>query len=269
MTPTQADLFPSGKRLALSVHFPVEWWPNPENEQVRASREYGARVGAWRLLDVFDRCGVRSTCHLNGMVAELFPALVGEMVKRGHDIAAHGYDQSHPQSAMSADEERPLVRKTLDMIESVAGFRPKGWVATGRKINEWTVQILAEEGLTWHNHHDSADLPRVVRLGERKIVDCPVLAYMHYSDLRFIGGRPGESPKSCGEMLDFFKSQIDALHGAAKHEPLCFQFGAHAHVSGRPAYAWVVEQMIRYASSFDDIWWVTTGELAERCLQRD
>ncbi len=269
MKPAQANLLPPGKRLAMSVHFPVEWWSKPdESENVRASKEYGARVGAWRLMDVFDRCQVRATCHLNAMVAELFPDLVKEMVSRGHDIAAHGYDQLHPQSAMSAEEERVLVRKVLDTIESVAGFRPKGWVATGRKLNEWSVEILAEEGLTWHNHHDIADLPRIVQVGKRKIVDCPVLAYMHYSDLRFIAGRPGEVPKGCAEVLEFFKGQIDALRGAAKHEPLCFQFGAHAHVSGRPAYAWVVEEMIRYASSFDDVWWTTTGELAERCLQQ-
>ncbi len=267
MKPTETSLFPPGKRLAMSVHFPVEWWSKPaDSEQMQANHEYGARFGARRLMDMFDRCGVRSTSHLNGMVAELFPDLVHEMATRGHDIAAHGYDQNHPQSAMTEDEERATIRKALDTIEAAAGFRPKGWVATGRKLNPWSVRLFAEAGILWHNHHDLSDLPRVVQVGDRKIVDCPVMAYMHFSDLRFIGGRPGETPKSCGEMLAFFKSQIDALRGAAQHEPLCFQFGAHAHICGRPAYAWVVEEMIRYASSFDDVWWVTTGELAERTL---
>jgi hypothetical protein len=265
----KANYFPPGKRLAMAVHFPVEWWSKPaENAQVQAARDYGIHVGAPRLMDVFDRCGVRATCHLNGMVAELFPDLVREMVRRGHDIAAHGYDQNNAQSDMTPEEDRATVRKALAMIESVAGFRPKGWVATGRNIPTRSIQILAEEGLTWHNHYDGSDLPRIVEIAGRKIVDCPTTAHLHYGDLRMIAGRPGESPLSCGDLFTFFKSQIDALRGAAQYEPLCFQFGAHAYVSGRPAYAYVVEQMIRYAASFDDVWWTTTGELAELCLKQ-
>ena len=262
-----APWFPKGKKLALSVHFPVEWWSKADaDEQVQANHEYGARYGAWRLMDMFDRLGMRSTCHLNAMVAELFPDLVREMVRRGHDIAAHGYDQLHPQSAMTEDAERACVRSALDTIEKVAGVRPKGWVATGRRLNPWSVRVFAEEGVLWHNHHDLSELPSIVQVGDRKIVDCPVMAYMHFSDLRFMGGLHNYPAKSCGEILAFFNSQVDALRGAAQHESLCFQFGAHAHISGRPPYAWVVEEMVRYAASFDDVWLVTTGELAERRL---
>lgn len=258
--------FPPGKRLAVSLHFPVEWWPEPAPDyQKRYHQEYGAKVGAWRLLEAFDRAGIKATCHLNGIIGELFPDLAREIVRRGHDVAGHSYDQSHPQHAMAPDEERAVVRRTLSTIEDATGVRPRGWVSSGRRISENTVRILAEEGLAWHSHHDLGDLPSIVHVGEKIIVDCPIQRYMNYSERKFLGWT-GEPAKSCKEILEFFKSQIDALRGAAVYEPLCFQFGAHAYMSGLPAYSWVVQEMIHYAVSFSDVWFVTTNDLAQYWL---
>lgn len=148
MKPKSQVSFPPGKRLAVTVHFPVEWWSErDEDDQKNYFHEYGAKVGAWRLLDVFDRAGIKGTCHMSGMVAELFPELAHEIMKRGHDVAGHGYDQSNPQRLVDAEEERKIVRKTLAAIEKATGFRPRGWVCTGRRMSKHTVRILAEEGL--------------------------------------------------------------------------------------------------------------------------
>lgn len=180
--------FPSGKRLAVSVHFPVEWWSQrDEDGQKNYYHEYGAKVGAWRLLDVFDRVGVKGTGHLSGMVAELFPDLVQEIVQRGHDMAGHGYDQSNPQRLADADEERAIVRKTSSVIEKAAGLRPRGWVCTGRRISKNTVRILAEEGFLWHSNHDQGDLPSVLEVDGKLIVDCPIQRYMNVDERRFLG----------------------------------------------------------------------------------
>ena len=260
--------FPAGKRLAVSVHFPVEWWSQrDEDEQKNYYHEYGAKVGAWRLLDVFDRVGVKGTCHLNGMVAELFPELVREVVQRGHDLAGHGYDQSNPQRLADANEERAIVRKTSAAIEKAAGFRPRGWVCTGRRISKNTVRILAEEGFLWHSNHDRGDLPSVVEVGGKFIVDCPIQRYMNVDERRFLGMDGKGPPLSCKQILEFFQSQIDALRGAAQYEPLCFQFGAHAYMLGLPAYSWVLQEMLGYAKSFSDVWLVTTTELAQYWLE--
>ncbi|MDH3241673.1 MAG: polysaccharide deacetylase family protein [Alphaproteobacteria bacterium] len=254
--------FPDGKRLAVSIHFPVEWWLEPHADpQARYYQEYGAKTGAWRLLDMFDRVGVRATSHMNGVVGELFPELAREIVDRGHDIAGHSYDQSHPQFSMPCEEERLAVRKTLDMIETASGLRPRCWVSSGRRTSENTVRILVEEKVDWHSHHDLGDLPSIVTAGDGTIVDVPIQRYMNYNERKLMG-RAGDQFRSCKEIVEFFKSQLDAMRGAAQYEPLCFQFGAHAHMSGLPAYAWGVQEMIHYALSFEDVWFVTTGDLA-------
>jgi allantoinase len=261
--------FPQDKRLAVATHFPVEWWADPAaDEQERYYQEYGAKTGAWRLLDLYDRVGVKATSHLNGMVAELFPDLAKAMVARGHDIAGHSYDQSHRQWDMEETDERAVVRRTLDRIESVTGYRPRGWICGGRRIGPNTVRILAEEGLAWHSHHDLGDLPSRVQVGERTIIDCPVQRYMNYNERRFLGFG-GDRIRSCEEIFAFFKSQLDAMRGAARYEPLCFAFGAHAHMFGLPAYASGVQRMIEYALSCDDVWFATTDQLARYWCESD
>lgn len=260
--------FPPGKRLAITVHFPVEWWSQrDEDGQKNYYHEYGAKVGAWRLLEVFDRAGVKGTCHMNGMVAELFPELAREIVKRGHDVAGHGYDQSNPQRSADAEEERSIVRKTLAAIEEATDFRPRGWVCTGRRISKHTVRILAEEGLLWHSNHDRGDLPSVVEIDGKRIVDCPIQRYMNFDERRFLGMDGKGPPLSCKQILEFFQSQIDALRGAAQYEPLCFQLGSHAYLLGLPAYSWVLQQMLTYATSFADVWLVTSTEFARYWLE--
>ena len=261
--------FPKGKRLAVSVHFPVEWWTTPDaDDQARYHQEYGAKTGAWRLLDMFDRTGVKATSHMNGIIAELFPDLAREIVGRGHDIAGHSYDQSHPQHMLPEEDERQVVQKTLEKIETVTGLRPRGWVSSGRNLGKNTVKILAEEGLAWHNHHDMGDLPTIVKVGDKTIVDYPIQRYMNYNERKFIGWS-GNQIRSCDEIFTFFKGQLKALRGAAQYEPLCFQFGSHSHMSGLPAYAWTVQEMILHALSFDDVWFVTTGELAQYWLDHN
>ncbi len=256
--------------MALSVHFPVEWWSQKDEDYlINYRREYGVNAGAWRLLDVFDRVGIKGTCHMNGIVAELFPDLAREIVRRGHDVAGHGYDQSHPQFAVGLSEEREIVRKTLSTIESVTGYRPQGWVSTGRRISKNSIQIFAEEGILWHNHLDLGDLPTSVKADGRVILDIPIQRYLNLDERRFLGFDGKGPPMSFSSILQFFKDQLDAVRGAAENEYLCLQFGAHAYMSGLPAYSWTLEKMLNYCLSFSDVWIVTTSGLAQYWLENN
>ncbi len=137
---------------------------------------------------------------MNGIVAELFPDLAREIVRRGHDVAGHGYDQSVPQYRVGPDEEREIVRSTLSTIEQITGYRPQGWVATGRTITKDTLRILAEEGVLWHNNHDLADLPTGVEVGGKIILDIPIQRYLNCDERRFLGIE-GKGPPSALEMF--------------------------------------------------------------------
>ncbi len=92
---------------------------------------------------------------------------------------------------------------------------------------------------------------------------------MNYNERRFLGFDGKGPPISFRGIQEFFKDQVDALRGAAQYEPLCFQFGTHAYMSGLPAYSWALQGMLNCCKSFPDIWILTTTELAQYWLENN
>ena len=128
--PRRPDWFkewPDGARMAVMLILLHEWESVPAPGRPMPSgahhtfdylalgaREYGARSGIWRLLDVLDRHDVKATVIASGLVAELFPESVREVRARGHELATHGWDQSmHPPVFKTKDEERNSIARLL------------------------------------------------------------------------------------------------------------------------------------------------------------
>jgi peptidoglycan/xylan/chitin deacetylase (PgdA/CDA1 family) len=91
-----------------------------------AWREYGMRVGLWRLADVFDEAGVKATVALNSQVCEVFPKAVEEMKKRGWEFMGHGTTNSTTLAGLDPEKERDTIRGILKTIEQATGKRPRG-----------------------------------------------------------------------------------------------------------------------------------------------
>jgi allantoinase len=154
-----------GKTLAVWIIPNVEAWsfdsavgvttsPNPAGAVPDvinyAWREYGMRVGLWRIADVLDSVGVRATVALNSSVCEVFPKAVEEMKKRHWEFMGHGITNSQLLSSTSSlDDERNVIQTALGTIEHAVGERPKGWLGPGLAETFNTLDILAEEGVRY------------------------------------------------------------------------------------------------------------------------
>jgi len=103
--------------------------------------EYGGKAGIWRIMDVLARNRVKGTIDTNGRIAEDFPAALKELHAGGHEIVGHGWVNDTALSALDADAERKLIRRTLDSLAAVTGTRPVGWVSPGHRINDYTLRI--------------------------------------------------------------------------------------------------------------------------------
>ena len=126
--------WPGGARMAVMLILLHEWESVPAPGRPMPSgahhtfdylalgaREYGARSGIWRLLDVLDRHDVKATVIASGLVAELFPESVREVRARGHELATHGWDQSmHPPVFKTKDEERNSIVKSITALEQAS-----------------------------------------------------------------------------------------------------------------------------------------------------
>ncbi len=158
--------WPGGKSLAVWITVSLEWFPIiPEDKPFRApghmqtaypdyrhytAREYGTRVGVYRLLDAFEKAGVKASFATNGAIAERYPQLVQDIVAAGHEIIAHSTDMNGTiASTLPEEEEKALIASSLDALEKVAGTRPTGWLSIARSQSFNTHKLLKEAGLDY------------------------------------------------------------------------------------------------------------------------
>ena len=137
--------WPAGRPLAVSVSVMLEGWAAPDapglgpmgnplkpgtvDLQARSWADYGAKVGAWRLLDLLDQEDTRAVFYTSGVVAEQFPALPKAIAQRGHAVAAHGWSQGTLPAYLTPEQESVDIGRCVDVIKATAGRAPEGWLS--------------------------------------------------------------------------------------------------------------------------------------------
>ena len=114
------------------------------------NHEYGNRVGVFRILSVLDRHGITPTLALDKAVAEHYPVLVKEGLKRGAEFIAHGLSRRRIiHIGMSEDEEREYIRTSIAAVERATGTRPVGWSGPDFQETPNTPNLLAADGIRY------------------------------------------------------------------------------------------------------------------------
>jgi len=259
--------WPGGKRIAIVVTSPFETWaegtapqygvhatnlrPGQVDYAGRKWAEYGGNVGVWRILSLLDRCGIPGTFAMNARCAELYPQATAQIVRSGHEIAAHGYTQDQLQVYMTQTEERAAIRHSLDVIERATGTRPRGWYSPALSFTEHTHGIVADEGLLYHGDASDFDLPRLTRENGKPLVAFPAT---DFSDNRVLRASPRV-------LLDVYKDTFDFLRA---HEPISLiGIAIHAHAGGRPLVVAVFDKLFRYFQTFSDVWFARAVDVAQ------
>jgi len=113
-------------------------------------REYGHRVGIFRIFDALDRLGIRATVPMDAHTATHYPSLVEECLQRRWEIMAHGLTQRQAiTSRMSEGEEREYIAKSLAAIREATGRAPLGWLGPEHSQSTRTPNLLASQGIRY------------------------------------------------------------------------------------------------------------------------
>lgn len=174
---TRAPLrWPGDKAVALCICVSLEWFPiTPNDNPFRApghmqtaypdyrhytARDYGNRIGAWRLLEALDKAGLRAGFATNAAVAERYPALVEAILAAGHEIIAHSTDMNGSiDSSVSREAEAALIGESLERLRRATGVTPTGWLSIARSQSSNTADLLKSAGLTYCCDWPNDDLP--------------------------------------------------------------------------------------------------------------
>jgi len=168
--------WPHGKRVAVWILVNLEWFPIvPEDKPFRApghmvtpypdyrhytARDYGTRVGFYRLLDAFAKVGAKVSVAANAAIAERYPSVIADIVAAGHEIVAHSTDMNGTiATGIGEEAERALILRSLDTLERVSGTRPRGWHSIARSQSFDTPRLLVEAGVDYMCDWVNDELP--------------------------------------------------------------------------------------------------------------
>ena len=265
--------WPGGKTLAVWIIPNVEAWsydsavgvttsPNPGNAVPDvinyAWREYGMRVGLWRIADILDSAGVRATVALNSIVCEIFPKAVEEMKKRHWEFMGHGITNSQLLSSTSSlDEERNVIQTALLTIEHAAGERPKGWLGPGLAETFNTLDILAEEGVRYVGDWNNDDQPYPMKVKKGKLLSVPYCMELNDIGLFARHGYTGE------EYLRAVTDQFETLYSESQKLARVMGIPLHPFLTGQPFHTKYFQQAIAHIQKHDRVWFATGNEIAE------
>lgn len=168
--------WPDGVRCvaAMTVDLDVPSWETGRGFGtlgIHSSGRYSGRRGIPRILDLFDQHQIPATFFVPGFDAEQYPEVVRVIQRRGHEVAAHGYQ--HEDHGKLGDRERELLEKAHRSLERIAGNPPVGWRAPAGLLSPATLGHLAELGYLYDSSYQDDDFPYVMDVGGRRLVELP------------------------------------------------------------------------------------------------
>lgn len=209
--------------------------------------DFGARVGVWRVLRVFEELNVPLTVFGVAMAMQRNPAVVEAMLKGGHEICGHGFRWINYQE-VPVEIEREHLEKAIEIQKALTGSRPLGWY-TGR-TSPHTRELVVEEGGFVYDADDYNDeLPFWTSVNGQSHLVVPYT--LDANDMRFCvqhGFITGE------HFFQYLKDAFDELYREGAETPRMMSVGLHARIIGRPGRLGALRRFIEYVRSHDKVW---------------
>jgi peptidoglycan/xylan/chitin deacetylase (PgdA/CDA1 family) len=264
--------WPGNKTLAVWIAPNIEVWhydspagtavsPNVANRVPDvinyAWREYGMRVGLWRVADVLDAAGIKASVALNSAICETFPKAMEQMKKRGWEFMGHGTTNSENLAGLALEKEREVIQHVLKTIEQSTGKKVRGWLGTGLTETYNTLDILAEEGVTYCGDWNSDDQPYPMKVKKGKMISIPYC--MEINDLPLFLRKNYTGEQYYKSLID----QFDTLYAdSAKHSRV-MGIPLHPMITGQPLRIKYLQQAIAYIKKHERVWFATAGEIVD------
>lgn len=221
-------------------------------------RDYGNRVGAWRLFDLFDDLDLRTTALLNSDVIQRCPGLAEACRDRGDELAAHGRTNAEAQGDMDRERESAMIADVTKAIETL-GRKPTGWLGPWISESHETPELLVEHGYRYVLDWAHDDQPTRLRTAAGRLLSVPYS--QEINDLPAIVGRHQEA-EAFSAMI---AAAVDQLLLESSRRPAVLGIALHPYIMGQahrvPALAGVLKRI--RGGGDPRIWWTTAGAIAE------
>jgi peptidoglycan/xylan/chitin deacetylase (PgdA/CDA1 family) len=266
--------WPTGRRLAVYFALNLEHFsygeglgaelapggPHPDILNF-AWRDYGNRVGAWYMLDVFDALQLPMAALVNSAMYEYAPALVAAFRARGDEIVGHGRTNAERQGELEEAAERTLIGEATSRLMEAEGRPPEGWLGPWISHSHVTPDLLAEAGYRYLLDWCMDDQPIWFRCrGGRRILAVPYP--QEVNDIPAIVARK----MGAEAFADMIVDQFDEMLELSETRPLVMGVALHAYLVGQPHRLKHLKRALRHiAAQRETIWLTTPGAIARHC----
>jgi peptidoglycan/xylan/chitin deacetylase (PgdA/CDA1 family) len=261
--------WPNGARIAFYVGLNIEHFhidkpstsiyggtaaliPDPLNF---GWRDYGVRVGIWRMMDALDKCKMRASVLLNSEVCEHYPQIIDAGRTRNWAWLAHGKSNSIFQTGMKVDDERKYLKEVVDTVSAATGQKIKGWLGPALTETFETPRLLKELGLSYVLDWCADDQPFPLTV--------PGMMSVPYSiELNDISMFIGKS-LSGEAFYQMVVDQFDQLYKDSEKSGRVMSLCLHPFVINQPFRHKYLEKALEYIARRSDVWLTTSDEIAE------
>ncbi len=228
--------------------------PDPLNH---GWRDYGPRVGVWRIMEALDRHRVPASVLLNSDVCQRYQRIIEAGNERGWAWLAHGQNNSILHTGFSEDEERRYLSEMVRVLRDCTGTHPRGWLGPALTETFATPGLLAELGLTYVLDWCNDDQPYPLNVEGARMISVPYS--IEVNDVVLCVGR-----NLSGE--DFYRLVMDQLEGllaAGEHTGQVMSIGVHPFLLGQPFRMKYLDRVLREIAATKEVWATTSDEIAE------
>jgi peptidoglycan/xylan/chitin deacetylase (PgdA/CDA1 family) len=263
--------FPNGARIAVWVvpnieHFAFDS-PSTSIADITANlvpdvlnyawRDYGVRVGVWRMIDVMQQNDIRGTVALNSDVCHHYPQIIEATRALGWEHMGHGKTNSVWINQQSETEERALIREVLDTIGQATGQRPKGWLSPSLTESLNTPDLLAEEGVEYLADWANDEQPYAMQVRNKTLLSMPYS--IEINDITVFLGNHGTAEEFYTRIVD----QFDVLYEDGQVSGRVMSISLHPFLIGHGFRSKYLDRALKYIRSREEVWLATGTEISD------
>ena len=269
--------WPDNARVALCVIVTLEHteWSPPEGtfsadqagglgarpfpDYARFShREYGHRVGIFRILDTLERHGIKATVAMDAQTAENYPYLVKHCMDRGCEIIGHGISASQMiTSDMTVEEEAAYIRESVDALKRATGAAPKGWMGPDYGESARTPGLLAQAGISYVCDWANDEQPYPMKTSAGELFALPSM--LELDDLHAMSTRRVTIDRYALLLKDGF----DAMYRDGEHNGRLLALNLHPWLIGQPFRIGFLDDALGHIFKHQGVWAATGSEIID------
>jgi peptidoglycan/xylan/chitin deacetylase (PgdA/CDA1 family) len=261
--------FPKGARVALWVipnieHFLIDR-PSTSITAVTASfvpdvlnyswRDFGVRVGIWRMMEVMEKYGVKGTVALNSDVCRHYPRIIEAGNKLGWEWMGHGRNNSEMINKQPEAEERSLIKEVVDTIRTHTGTHPRGWLGPALSESFNTLDILAEAGIEYVADWVNDEQPYPLKTKSKTLISLPYS--IEVNDIPAFIDRGWSAEQFYQTIVD----QFDVLYESGASSGRVMAICLHPFLIGHPFRSKYFDKALKYITGHDAVWVAKGSEI--------